>query len=55
MKYSFKRLQKWAILGIFVALVFSCKSTSVIKSGTVDDPKWKDEDRLFRRGEHSKR
>ncbi|MEQ9581372.1 MAG: DUF4292 domain-containing protein, partial [Arenibacter sp.] len=37
MKYSFKRLQKWAILGIFVVLVFSCKSTSVIKSGTVDE------------------
>tara|TARA_R110002033_G_scaffold69520_1_gene120873 strand:+ start:1147 stop:1932 length:786 start_codon:yes stop_codon:yes gene_type:complete len=37
MKFSFKRLQKWAILGIFVVLVFSCKSTSVIKSGTVDE------------------
>jgi hypothetical protein len=37
MEFSFKRLQKWAILGIFVVLVFSCKSTSVIKSGTVDE------------------
>ena len=37
MVYSFKRLQKWSLLGIFVVLVFSCKSTSVIKSGTVDE------------------
>ena len=35
MVYSFKRLQKWALLGIFVVLVFSCKSTSVIKEITI--------------------
>ncbi|MCK0192612.1 DUF4292 domain-containing protein [Arenibacter sp. F20364] len=37
MGYSFKRLQKWAVLGIFVGLFFSCKSTSVIMGGAVDE------------------
>lgn len=37
MGYSLRGLQKWAVLGVLVVLVFSCKSTSAIKSATVDE------------------
>lgn len=37
MEYSINKLHKWAVLCIFVVVVFSCKSTNVIKSGTVDE------------------
>ncbi|MCK0144150.1 DUF4292 domain-containing protein [Arenibacter sp. F26102] len=34
---SINKLQKWAVLCILVVIVFSCKSTSVVKSGAVDE------------------
>ena len=37
MVYCINKLQKWALLFSLVVLVFSCKSSSVIKGGDVDE------------------
>ncbi|MBC8766962.1 DUF4292 domain-containing protein [Arenibacter sp. BSSL-BM3] len=34
---SINKLQKWAVLCIFVVVVVSCKSTNIVKSGAVDE------------------